>query len=156
MGLTVYFGPPNTLAPVRSASRRRTETATDGALDALGAKCCFCVAFPFAPLLRPVRVADRHAHDRYRRMRAADGSNAGDPPAGANDHLPADLLAENPVGRADVTGDFGCGRRGLQSQSCLANGCGCLVDDGVLRGPAIGEGEVVAREVELDSDDVRV
>ena len=34
-------------------------------------------------------------------------------------------------------------------------GRGCLVNDGVLRGPAIGEGEVVARQVELDADDVR-
>ena len=37
----------------------------------------------------------------------------------------------------------------------LANRRGGLVDDGVLRGAAIGEREVVARQVELDADDVR-
>ena len=74
VGLTVYFGPPKTFAPVRSAWRNaNSATARQIApLDPLGAVRDLVVALAFAPLLRAVGVADRHAHDRDRRVDAAE------------------------------------------------------------------------------------
>ena len=82
--------------------------------------------------------------------------DAGNAASRADDHLSADLLTEDPVRRADVAGAFRGDRCSLQSQARLTHGPGRLVDDRVLRRSAIGEGEVVAREVELDADDVRL
>ncbi len=127
----------------------------DAALDALGAERGFVLVLAFAPLLRAVRVADRHAHDRDRRVDAAHRRDAGNAASRADDHLPPDLLTEDPVRRADVAGAFRGDRCSLQSQARLTHGLGRLVDDRVLRRSAIGEREVVAREVELGADDVR-
>ena len=100
----MYFGPPKTFAPaaLRLAERELGDRVADPPLDPLGPEGDLVVAFALAPLLRPVRVADRHAHDRDRGVHAAERDDAGDPAAGADDHLAADLLAEDAVGRADV------------------------------------------------------
>ena len=67
-GLTVYFGPPKTFAPIRSACRNANSAtaSTDPALDALGAIGHLGVARALPPLLGAVRVTDGHPHHRDR------------------------------------------------------------------------------------------
>jgi hypothetical protein len=134
--------------------RELRDGVADASLDALGAKCDLVVTIALAPLFRTVRVADRHADDGDRRVDPAERHDAGDPAAGADDHLPADLLAKDPVGRADVAGALRRDRRRLQSQATLANRRGRFVDDSVLGGPAALQREVEADEAELEADDV--
>ena len=100
----MYFGPPNTFASGARglAERELGDRMADAPLDALGAERDLVVALALPPLRGAVRVADRHPHDRDRRVDAADRDDARDPAAGAHDHLAADLLAEDPVRRADV------------------------------------------------------
>ncbi len=124
----------------------------DAALDPLGAEGDLVVALALAPFLRPVRVADRHADDRDRRVHAAERRDSRNPPPGAHDHLAADLLAQDAVRGADVAAPLGRDRRRLQTEAVLADrGCG-LVHDPVAGLAALLEGEVEAREVELDVD----
>ena len=99
------------------AERELGDRAADAALDPLGAERDLVVALALAPLLRAVGVADRHAHDRDRRVDAAERDDARDAPAGADDHLAADLLAEDPVRRADVVAALGRDRRRLQAEA---------------------------------------
>src|SRR5205807_7363018 len=127
----------------------------DAPLDLLRAERALVVARPLTPFLRAVRVADRHADDRDRRVRPAERHDARNPPAGPDDHAPADLLAEDAVGRADVVRALGRHRRGLQSEPVLANRGGRFVDDGVLRRPAVREREIEALQLEVDPRDVR-
>ena len=103
----MYFGPPNTFAFVRSAWRNENSaTARQIApLDALGAVGGLVLALALAPLLGAVGVADRHADDGDREVGAADRHDAGDAAAGADDHVAADLLAQDAV--------RGCRRRPL-------------------------------------------
>ena len=54
-------------------------------------------------------------------MDARDRRHAGDPAAGADDHLAVDVLAQDPVGRADVVGALGRDRRGLQPVARLGH-----------------------------------
>ena len=75
-------------------------------------------------------------------MDASDGEHAGDAAAGADDHLAADLLAEDPVRRADVTATLGRDRRCLQAEACLAHRRCCLVHDPVLGLAAFFEGQI--------------
>ena len=82
--------------------RELRDAAADAALDALRAERRLVGALALAPLLRPVRVADGHAHDRDRRVHSAVRDHARDPPSGPDDHAAADLLAQDPVRRADV------------------------------------------------------
>jgi len=138
--------------PLGLAERELGNGVTDSPLDPLRAKRSLVVAFALAPLRRAVRVADRHANHRDRGMHAAERNHAGNAPAGADDDLPAYLLAKDPVRRPDVACDFRGDRRRLQAESVLANRCGCLVDDAVRGRAPILEGEVEAGEVELDSD----
>ena len=152
----MYFGPPKTLAPVRSAWRNaNSATATaDATLDPLGAERDLVVALALAPLLGAVRVADRHPHDRDRRVHAAERRDARNAPAGAHDDLAADLLAEDAVRRADVAAPFGRDRRGLQPEAVLADRGRRLVHDAVVGLAAPLEREIEARELELDPDHV--
>ena len=83
------------------------------------------------------------------------GTTPGDPSAGSDDDLAADLLTQDPVRRADVAGLLRRDRRGLQAVPVLLH-CDCgLVHDTVLRRPPRLEREIEARELELDSDHVR-
>ena len=82
--------------------RELGDRAADAPLDPLGAERDLVLALALAPLLRAVGVADGHAHDRDRRVHAAERDDAGDAAARADDHLAADLLAQDPVRRADV------------------------------------------------------
>ena len=127
----------------------------DAALDALGAQRDLVLALSFAPFLRAIGIADRHADDRDGRVDAADRRHARNAPSRADDDLAADLLAEDPVRRADVAGAFGRDGRRLQAEPGLAHRrCG-LVDDSVLRRATAFEREVEARKLELDPDHVR-
>ena len=151
----MYLGPPKTLALVRSASRRELgDGAADAPLDALGPERDLLLAVALAPLLRTVGVADRHAHDRDRGMHTAERNDAGDATAGPDDHLAADLLADEPVRRADVVLALRRDRRRFQSQAVLPDRSGGLVDDPVVGLPPRLEREVVAGEVELEADHV--
>ncbi len=87
-------------------------------------------------------------------MDAAERHDAGQPAAGADDHLAADLLAQDPVRRADVAARLRRDRRRLQAESVLADrGCR-LVDDAVVGRPALREREVEAGEADLEPDHV--
>ncbi len=87
-------------------------------------------------------------------MDAAERHDAGDAPAGANDHLAADLLADEPVRRADVVLALRRDRRRLQAQAVLSDRSGGFVHDPILRRSPRLEREVVAREVDLEADHV--
>ena len=128
----------------------------DAALDALGAERDLVVALALAPLLRTVGVADRHPHDRDRRMHAAERCDAGNPPPGADDHPAADLLAEDAVRRADVAAALRGHRGGLQPEPVLADRGGRLVHRPVVGLAAPFEREVEPWELELDPDHVRL
>ena len=127
----------------------------DAALDALGTERDLVVAFALAPLLRAVGIADRHAHDGDRRVHATDGHDSGDAAPGPHDHLAADLLPQDPVRRADVVPAFWRDRGALQAKPVLANRGSRLVDDAVLRRPAVFQREVEARKLQLDADHLR-
>ena len=154
----MYFGPPKTFAPVRAGlpERELGDGVADAPLDPLGAERRLVVALALAPLLRAVGVADRHAHDRDRRVHAAERHDARDAPARAHDHAAADLLAQDPVRRADVAGAFRRDRRRLQPQPVLADRPRRLVHDAVRGRAAVLEREVEARELELEPDHVRL
>src|SRR5207237_1060093 len=77
---------------------------------------------------------------------------AGNAPTGANDHLAADLLAEDAVRRADVAASFGRDRRGLQPEAVLADRRRRLVHDPVVGLAAPLEGAIEPRELEPNSD----
>jgi hypothetical protein len=74
---------------------------------------------------------------------------------GSHDDLAADLLAENPIRRADVTCAFRGHRRGFEAVSVLTYRSGGLVHDSVLGRAAAVEREIESNEVQLDADHVR-
>ena len=82
--------------------------------------------------------------------------DARDPPAGADDHLAVDLLAQDPVRGADVVLALGRDRRGLQPEAGLAHRPRGLVDDLVARLAPLLEREVVVVELELDPEQLGV
>ena len=131
------------------------DRAANRALDPLGSESRLVVALSLAPLLRAVGAADRHSDDRDRRMDAAERRHPGNPPARANDHRAADLLTQDAVGRTDVVGAFGRDRGRLQTEPRLLESHSRLVDDRVVRRPPRLQGEVEARELELETDYVR-
>ena len=89
-------------------------------------------------------------------MHAADREHAGDAPAGADDHLAADVLAQDPVGRADVVDSLGRDRRRLEAEPVLDDRARGLVDDAVAGRSSALEGEVELRKRKLEADDVRL
>jgi hypothetical protein len=85
---------------------------------------------------------------------APDRHDAGDAPPGADDHVAADLLAEDAVRAADIAGALGSDRGRLEAKPVFADRAGGLVDDLVLgRAPCL-ERQVVARQLELEPDHV--
>src|SRR6185295_18169992 len=95
------------------------DAAADPPLDPLRAERDLVGAFTLPPLLGAVRVADGHAHDRDRGVHTAVRNHAWNAAAGADDHAPADLLAQDPVRRADVVRALGRDRRGLETEPML-------------------------------------
>ena len=98
------------------AERELGDGVADAALDPLRAERRLVVALALAPFLGAVCVPDGHAHDGDRSMDTSDGNDARNSPAGSHDHLAADLLAEDAVRRADVTGSFRGDRRRFQAE----------------------------------------
>src|SRR5579864_3468133 len=141
--------------PERLPERELGDGVADAALDALRAERDLVVTLALTPLARAVRVADGHAHDRDRRIDAGDRDDSGDAAAGADDDLPADLLAQDPIRRADAAALLGRDRRRLQAEPVLSDRSRTLVRDAVLRLDAPLEREVETRELELHSDHVR-
>ncbi len=71
-------------------------------------------------------------------MDSAERHDAGNPAAGADDDLSADLLAKHAVRGADVAGPLGRDRRRFQAVSVLLDRGSGLVDDLVLgRSPVL-------------------
>src|SRR5262249_42930030 len=127
VGLTVYFGPPKTLAPVRSA-RRKANSATAWqvrrSMRSAPTPTSSAPSPPAAPAPAPPWVAGgapaAHPGARGGGGHAPARRDARAPPAGAADHPAADPLAEDPVRRADVAATLrGDGRR-LQPEAMLA------------------------------------
>src|SRR5689334_6135531 len=69
------------------AERELGDGVADAALDPLRAERDLVVALAFAPLLRAVGIAHRHADDRNRRVHAAERRNTGNAPPRPDDHL---------------------------------------------------------------------
>ena len=113
-------------------------------------------ALALAPLLRAVRVADGHTDDgdRARGHRRAGRRREG--AACADDDLSADLLAQDPVRRADVASGLGRDGRGLEPEPVLADRRRSVVDDLVLRRAPVCASERSKRgSSSCDPDDVR-
>ena len=89
-------------------------------------------------------------------MDAAERNDAGNASTRTHDHLAADLLAEDSVGRADIVRCLGRHGRRLDPEPVLADGERCLVNDAVARGAAVREREVETRERELEADHVSI
>ena len=87
-------------------------------------------------------------------MHPADGKHAGDPTAGAHDHLATDVLTEDAVRRADIVAPFRGDRRGLQPEPVVCDRARGLVHDAVRRRSAGAEREVEARQRQLEAHDV--
>src|SRR5439155_20833978 len=102
--------------PLRLTERDLRDRVTDPVLDPLSAIRDFVDAVAFAPLLRAVSVADCHSDNRDRRVHTPERDDAGDAAPGPNDYLPADLLAEDAVRRADVAAALRGDRRGFQAE----------------------------------------
>ena len=139
----------------RMAKGELGDRPADPTLDALGAEGKLGLAFPLAPFLGPVGVADRHANHRDGRVNAADRQYARDAPAGADDDVAADLLAQDPVRAPHVVCALRRDRRGLEPETGFDDGSGGLVDDSVTGCPARLEREVEAIELQRHADDVR-
>ena len=140
--------------PGRVAEGELGHGAADGPLDPLGAERNLVLPFALTPFLCSIGLSDGHPHHRDRGVHAAERDDAGNAAPGADDDLPADLLAEDQVRRADVSAPLGRDGRGLQAEPVPADRRRRVVDDGVLRGAAVREREVVARKLELDAGDV--
>ena len=157
VGETVYFGPPNTLAPVRSASRNANSATARQTLRSIRSvrNATSESPSPSRHSFGAVGVADRHAHDRDRRVHAAERHDAGNATTGAHDHLATDLLAQDAVRRADIVARLRRDRRGLQSEPVPADRLRGLVNDAVAGRAAARQREVEPRQRHLDADHVR-
>ena len=140
---------------LRTGSRRVAERVlgdrvADPPLDPLGPERDLVLAG--APRAIPPRRTRRRrpCGHRDRRVHAAERDDAGNAPAGADDDLAADLLPQDPVGRADVTAALRRHGRGLQPEPLLADRRGRLVDRGVAALPPRLEREVEPRECEFE------
>jgi hypothetical protein len=137
---------------LREPERVLGDGAAESPLDLLRAVGHLVVALALAPLLRAVRVADSHPHDRDRREHAADRHDPWNATTCAHDHAPADLLPEDPVRRADVAALLRGDRRRLQAEPVLSDRRGGLVHDCVPGRPTVLEREVESWELELEPD----
>ena len=142
----MYFGPPNTCThSLGLAESELGDGAADAPLDPFGSERDLVVAVAFPPLLRAVGVADGHPDDGDGGVDAADRKDSRDPPAGANDHLAADLLAQDPVRRADVAAALRRDCRRLEAETVRRDRLRGLVDDLIPRLATMLEREVEAR-----------
>ena len=143
--------------PLGHPERVLGHRVTGGARDLLRQVGDLVAALALAPLLGAVGVVDRHPHHGDRVVDARDGpDHARDPPAGADDHLAVDLLAEDPVRRADVVLALGRDGRRLQPEAGLAHRARRLVDDLVARLTPLLEPEVEVLELERHAEQFRV
>ena len=124
----------------------------DAALDALLPIGDLGAAFALAPFLGTVGVADRHSHDRDRRLNLRDRLYTGYSPPGADDYLGADLLAQDAVWRTDVAGLLGRDRRRLQAQAERADGGGGFRHDRVGAGTPVSERQIKALQLQIEAD----
>ncbi len=88
-------------------------------------------------------------------MDAAERHDPGNPTSGADDDLPADLLAQDAIRRADVARAFGSDRRRFQAEAVLLDGRRGLVHHLVLRRPPTLDRQVEAWKRDRFPDDVR-
>ena len=139
----------------RMAEGELGDSPADSTLDALGAERKLALAFPLAPFLGPVGVADRHANHRDGRVNPSDRQHPWDAPAGADDDVAADLLAQDPVRAPHVVCALRRDRRSLEPETRLDDGSSGLVDDGVTGCPTRFEREVEAVELQRHAHDVR-
>jgi hypothetical protein len=137
------------------AKREFRDGPADPPFNALRAESDLVVPFALAPLLRSVGISDRHADDRDRRVHAAERHDARDAAPRPHDHLPADLLAQDAVRRADVVAPFRGDRGGLEAKAVLSNRLSSLVDDPVLRRLPRAQREVVTGKLELEPGHLR-
>ena len=89
-------------------------------------------------------------------MHATERNHTRDPATGPHDHLSADLLAKDPVRRADIAGCLGSHGRRLEPETVFTNRAGRLVDDLVAGCAPVLEREVEPGETELDPDHGRI
>ena len=153
----MYFGPAEHLRAdlLGQTERELRDRTADAPFDALRAESDFVVPFAFAPLLRTVGISDRHAHDRDRRVYAAERHHARDATPGPDDDLPADLLPQDAVRRADVVAPFRGDRGGLEAEALLSDRLRSLVDDPVVRRLPRAQREVETGELELEAGHLR-
>jgi hypothetical protein len=135
--------------------RELRDRTADAPFDALRAESDFVVPVAFAPLLRAVGISDRHAHYRDRRVHAAERHHARDATPGPHDDLPADLLPQDAIRRADVVASFRGDRGGLEAEALLSDRLGSLVDDPVVRRSPRAQREVKTGELELEAGHLR-
>ena len=134
--------------------RELGDGAADAPLDALGPERDLVIAVALPPFAGAVGVTHRHPDDGDRSVDAADRGHPGNPPAGAYDHVPADLLPEDAIWAADVVGSLRRDRRRLEAEARLDDGARGLVDDLILRPASRLQRQVEVRELELEADDL--
>ena len=137
------------------SERELGDGTTDPPLDSLRTERHLVVARSLSPLLGAIGIADGHPYHGDRRMDTSERDDSGNAAAGPDDDLPADLLPQDSIRRADVADALRRDRRGLEPVSVLADRCGRLVDHAVGRSPSRLEREVEARELEVDPGHVR-
>ena len=87
-------------------------------------------------------------------MDSPERHDAGNPAAGPDDDLAADLLAKHAVGRADIAGALGRDRGRFQAVAVLLDRGRRFVDDLVLGRSPVLERQIEAWKFERRSDDV--
>src|SRR5437667_424600 len=78
------------------------------------------------------------------------------PASGADDHSAVDLLAEDGVRAADISGAFGCHGGGLDPKAELAKDLGGIEHALVARAAPLGEREVEVPGLDLDAQHARL
>ena len=143
------------LRPLCEPERELRHGLADAALDPLRPIGDLVVALALPPLLRPVRVSDRHAHDGDRRVHAAQGHDARNASPRTNDHPTPDLLSQDAVRRADVALTLGRDRGGFQPEAVCPDRLRRIVDDVIAGCAPVFEREIEARELELEAGHLR-
>src|SRR6266850_3365620 len=130
------------------------DDAAGPAADLLGSERPLVESMPFTPLLRAVGIVDRHPDDRDGGVDAGQWTDAGDSPAGSDDHTAVDLLAQDRVGAAHVAGSFGRDRGGLDAEAELTERLRGVEHDLVARLAALLEREVEVALFDLQAEHV--
>src|SRR5439155_3518152 len=108
------------------------------------------------PLPRAVCIVDGHPDHGNRGVDAGDRPHARNPASGADDHSAVDLLAEDGVRAADISGAFGCHGGGLDPKAELAKDLGGIEHALVARAAPLGEREVEVPGLDLDAQHARL